>query len=1007
MAETLVNLLLERLASVTINKIGRELKLVTGVDDEVANLSRNLKLIRAVLQDAEERHVLEASMGEVTGASVGDWLNELNQVSHEMDDVLDEWCTEILKQQLLDEQEGVNPTEALEIPKDSNKGGIIKTARTKEKVLLPFPSCFSCCRVKQVVHRPVYILHQVVHHPVNTINRVVDRRDIAVKIQSLNERLTQIANERQLYNFQEAKKAPKPPRRQQTSSLVNDNSFGREKEIDLLVVKLLDESSSHKRRVPLIIPIIGLGGIGKTTVCQRVCNDDKVKAHFEKRIWVCVSDPFEVIQIAKAIIERLDNVSNTPNSNQLDPLMVRIEELIKGKKFLLVLDDVWNPKYSQWEELIKPLLKGATGSKILVTTRKEEVAHVMGATNQMIHLKALSEECTRLLFNHITFLDREDEFEKFEMFVQEFVKKCKGLPLVAKTLGCLMRRKKTKKEWQDALKSPIWELKSFPEEVFQPLLLSYYDLPPTIRRCLLYCVTFPKDHLIDKNVLIELWMSQNYLYKKLKKKEEVGQTYFEDLVTRSFFQDFMKDDDGNVTHCKMHDIMHDLLQYLTLEECFSMEVKVADEMMELSNNNNFRHFTLMCASQGIFSILSSQNCGNLRTFTTFTSTIYSIEPEFITSQLKRVRALNLSDTSLVVVPKEVGELLHLRYLDLSHNLFTELPDKIGDLYNLQTLRLVRCYYLVKLPDMRKLINLKHLYVKRCWHLNSKGISRLKWLETLDEFHVNNDIREGLRLEDLENLDKLQGALSMLHSGSSLQTLGGALRARLNKKRLRHLELNFDWYGAPTLENEGAILNALKPHPDLESLSILHCYGATSTPTWLMSLPNLKWLILSIRQIEVLPALGTLSFLESLDISFNGKLQKVGVEFLGIDRISSSLSSEVISFPKLKHLTFCDVYQWEEWEGVDSQNIRIMPCLSSLEVRGCEKLKALPEFLWKTPLKSLTIVDSPILRSVYYGGNNIRWTTYGEEPAPTNEGFNKISHIPNITIGYERDRRMRS
>ncbi|XP_062008544.1 putative disease resistance protein RGA4 isoform X2 [Rosa rugosa] len=580
MAETLVNLLLERLASVTINKIGRELKLVTGVDDEVANLSRNLKLIRAVLQDAEERHVLEASMGEVTGASVGDWLNELNQVSHEMDDVLDEWCTEILKQQLLDEQEGVNPTEALEIPKDSNKGGIIKTARTKEK-------------------------------------------------------------------------------------------------------------------------------------------------------------------------------------------------------------------------------------------------------------------------------------------------------------------------------------------------------------------------------------------------------------------------------------------YLTLEECFSMEVKVADEMMELSNNNNFRHFTLMCASQGIFSILSSQNCGNLRTFTTFTSTIYSIEPEFITSQLKRVRALNLSDTSLVVVPKEVGELLHLRYLDLSHNLFTELPDKIGDLYNLQTLRLVRCYYLVKLPDMRKLINLKHLYVKRCWHLNSKGISRLKWLETLDEFHVNNDIREGLRLEDLENLDKLQGALSMLHSGSSLQTLGGALRARLNKKRLRHLELNFDWYGAPTLENEGAILNALKPHPDLESLSILHCYGATSTPTWLMSLPNLKWLILSIRQIEVLPALGTLSFLESLDISFNGKLQKVGVEFLGIDRISSSLSSEVISFPKLKHLTFCDVYQWEEWEGVDSQNIRIMPCLSSLEVRGCEKLKALPEFLWKTPLKSLTIVDSPILRSVYYGGNNIRWTTYGEEPAPTNEGFNKISHIPNITIGYERDRRMRS
>ncbi|KAM5579301.1 putative disease resistance protein RGA4 [Rosa sericea] len=968
MAETLVNLLLERLASVTVNKIGRELKLVMGVDDEVANLSRNLKLIKAVLQDAEERHVMEASMGEVTAASVGDWLNELNQVSHEMDDALDEWSTEILKQQLLDEQEGVNPTEALEIPECSNKGGIIETAPgTKEKVCLPLPSCFSCCRVKQVVHRPVNILHRVVH-----------RRDIAVKIQSLNQRLAKIANDRQLYNFQDRKEAPKPPPRQQTSSLVIDKSFGRETEKDHLVGKLLDESDSHKRRGPLIIPIIG--------------------------IWICVSDPFEVIKIAKAIIESLDNVNNTPNSNQLDPLMVRIEELIKGKKFLLVLDDVWNPKSSQWEELIKPLLKGATGSRILVTTRKEEVAHVMGATNQMIHLKALSEECTRLLFNHISFLDREDEFEKFEMFVQEFVEKCKGLPLVAKTLGSLMRRKKTKKEWQDVLKSPIWELKSFPEEVFQPLLLSYYDLSPTIRRCLLYCVTFPKDYVIEKNVLIELWMSQDYLYKKQKKEEEVGQTYFEELAMRSLFQDFEKDDDGNVTQCKMHDIVHDLLQYLTAEECFSMEVKGADEMMALPNSNSFRHFTLMFASQGLFSILSSQNCGNLRTFTTFASRISSIEPEFITSKLKRVRTLNLSRTGLQVVPKEVGELLHLRYLDLSCNSFVELPDKISDLYNLQTLRLDGCGYLVKLPDMRKLINLKHLYVKRCHRLKSKGISRLKSLQTLDEFHVNEDTREeGLQLEDLEILDKLQGALSVQHLTSPLQTVSGAVRARLNKKRLLHLELNFHCYCRRKLrrgEAEGAILNALKPHPDLESLSILNCYGATTTPTWLMSLPNLKRLTLYIKKFEVLPALGTLSFLESLDIRINDALQKVGVEFLGISRISSSSSSEVISFPKLKHLTFSHINEWKEWEEVDSQNIRIMPCLSSLEVRFCQKLKALPEFLWKTPLKSLTIASCPILHSVYYGGNQLQWTTYGEEPAPTNEGFNKISHIPNIKIGYE-------
>ncbi|VVA19820.1 PREDICTED: putative disease [Prunus dulcis] len=406
--------------------------------------------------------------------------------------------------------------------------------------------------------------------------------------------------------------------------------------------------------------------------------------------------------------------------------------------------------------------------RILVTTQEEKVVRMVGAQH-MVNLEVLREENCSALFYHIALADREkNESKGLEFIGKEIVKKCKGLPLAAKALGGLMRYKKTRKEWEDVLNSKIWEL-DVVKDVFQPLLLSYYDLAPAIKCCLLYCVIFPKDYEIAKDELIELWMSQNYLNSiENKEKEAVGEIYFDNLVTRSFFQEFEEDELGNIMGCKMHDVVHDFLQFLTKNECLVLEAEGGNNkrIMEFDGYKKVRHLTLMFAPEGPLIPSSLCNCKNLRTLATFDSKITSFGGELI-SQVKCLRTLNLSRNFLKEVPNEVGELAHLRYLDLSDNHdLMKLPDTVCSLINLQTLRLIRCWALERLPKgMRKLINLQHLHVMGCVDLKlPKGIARLTSLRMLDEVHIHGDDdidnnKEALfKLSDLRNMDQLHGRI---------------------------------------------------------------------------------------------------------------------------------------------------------------------------------------------------------------------------------------------------------
>ncbi|KAH0989138.1 hypothetical protein GBA52_000621 [Prunus armeniaca] len=631
MAEALVSVVLEQLISITRKQIEEEVRLVVNVDREVENLILHFNAIQAVLQDAEERQVKEAR--------VKNWLRSLEDVSYDINDLLDEWNTEILKHQIEKEE----------------KEGVALTKRKKVCLFIPSPRV--CCGC-------------------GPIDKVVRRHDIAKRIKETHEKLTDIANSKQNYNFHENTiRATEKLERVETSSFVQVSSIiGREEEKKRLVSMLLSESSQQGRSPFVVIPIVGMGGLGKTAFAQLVYNDDEIiKTHFDTRIWVCVSDPFEEIKIARAIAQALNKDDNRINSTSLQPLLECINEYISGKRFFLALDDVWNPTIDNWGTLMGALQNSAIGSRILVTTRKETVAAVMGATaDHVIHLNILSDQDCLQLFNKIAFLNRERD-DQLEVIGRKIVKKCNGFPLAAKTLASLMRYKKTRKEWVDVLDNKIWELEEVEQQVFRSLFLSYYELSPAVRRCLLYCATFPKDYMFEKNNLIECWMSQEYLSMKGDKEKErmIGQQYFDNLVMRSFFQDFVKDEvDDDIIGCKMHDIVHDFVLFLTKNECFIMEVVESGKEKNMVVDNKVRHLNIMSTYNDSFPVSIYNNCKGLRTLVISTSKLLPL-PSDSFSKLKRIRTLKFNKNSIKEVPESIGELVHLRYLDLSENMGIE------------------------------------------------------------------------------------------------------------------------------------------------------------------------------------------------------------------------------------------------------------------------------------------------------------------------------------------------
>ncbi|KAL2243250.1 UNVERIFIED_CONTAM: putative disease resistance protein RGA1 [Sesamum indicum] len=893
----------------------------------------------------------------------------LEEVCKYIDDMVDEWNFAALKRRI----EG--RSEDLSLP----------WASKKVCPLIPSSSSFMCFK------------------------KVVIRRDMVKNITELRERLDVIAVKKDLYGLRPlVRSGDRGTVRLPSTSLVHEKMvYGRDTDKKILVRKLMLEVVQVG---PQVISIVGATGIGKTTLAELVYNDNLLKNYFDVRVSVWVSDDFSPATIANSIV-------------QTEYEAIRFQG-IEGKKFLLFLDDVWTEDYSKWEPLKESLNCGDPGSKILVTTRNERVARMMGS-DEIHYLGRLSDEDCWMLMKDIAFCGQHEEaHQEFEVISREIAKNCNGLPLAAKFLGSLLRTKRTKQEWESILQSVIWEVHVSEAGLFPLLFLSYKDLSPVIKQCFLYCGVFPQKSEIVVEKLIRMWMALGYLSQteRMSDLESRGIEYFENLIMYSVFKDFVVH--GDRVYCKIDETMHDFAQFLkrtksqdhnhgvnakkklSLQDYSQPLVSQAQVYRSLICQNELpseRFYVITCLR-----VLSLCECDMQEIPSSIEALIHLRYLDLsgngsITGvsesvcKLYYLQTLYLSNCWLRQIPRKIGNLIYLRHLDFSWNSYIEeLPEPICNLYDLRTLNIAYCSRLSRLPrGIEKLSRLRHLPndETEILHQIPQGLEKLTGLQTLRLFHAGKDWS---KLGYLERLDQLSESLELkirLHDREDVnEARKAALRRKINIQRLKiyFLDAMRRTEGEVSISNE--TMEALQPSPNLHYLTI-HGYKGTKFPAWISSsLSHLKVLeFQGFSNITTLPCLGKLPELKELSVWVMEDLRSVGREFLGIEGNtdgSTPSSGVVISFPNLESLSLRGCPNWEEWEDITAEeekmgSLLIMPHLKQLAIHAC-RLTQLPHRLLRkaSSLQHLTIERSFNLLE-HYGKNG--------------SGSRFLSHIPHVTV----------
>nr|XP_043627235.1 putative disease resistance protein At3g14460 [Erigeron canadensis]XP_043627236.1 putative disease resistance protein At3g14460 [Erigeron canadensis] len=898
--ETVFSVLFEKLTSATLERLARQ----NGIDSEIRKWKMSLLQIRDVLNDASQK--------EISDQSVKRWLNGLQHLAYDIDDVLDAVETEAIHRELTED-----PPETSKLRKIVSTGFSkfsLRTSVTKDKL-----------------------------------------DEITTKLQDLIDEKNALG-----LIMKDEIRPNNINRRYQTSIVHEPNIVGRQDEKAELLQKLLVTGDEPSHQNFSIVPIVGMGGVGKTTLARLLYNENQVIEHFELKAWVCVSDDFDSFSISKVIYQSVTGENR--EFADLNLLQVALRNHLQDKMLLLVLDDVWSESCEDWETLVGPIHACAHGSKIIMTTRKEQLLKKLGYD----HLQKLSclslDDALSLFAQHALGVNNFDLHPTLRPHGEGIAKKCNGLPLALKALGRLLRTKHDEEDWKEVSESEIWRLKD-DGGIVPALRLSYLDLSACLKRLFAYCSSFPKDFMFDRENLVLLWTAEGLLHQTLPTnwtEERLGHEFFEELLSRSFFQHA-----PNASFFIMHDLMNDLATSVAgefflrlnndtekdigkeiLEKCrhlsFVREPYVTYKKLEgVSRAKSLR--TFLATSVGLVEGLSWFNLSN--------KILVDLLPE-----LQLLRVLCLSNFNISEVPDSIGEMRHLRYLNLSRTKITHLPENVSNLYNLQVLIVCDCYKLTKLPNnFSKLKNLRHFDIWNTPKLKKLplGIGSLSKLQTLSNIIVEGE--NGFKITELKNLKYLCGKIS-IKGLDKVQSSIHAQEANFSRKRLNKLEV--EWSDVFDVSRnvmvEKGVLNELKPlNESLKQLKVVS-YGGIELPSWVGDPSFLRLKHVSIhgcKRCLSLPSLGQLPALKELSIKGLHEAKVVGLELLGTSG----------KFSLLEVLKFENMSGWEVWSANSKD---VFPCLKELVIKNCPKLAEVSlEALPSLRVLQVSESDESVLRSL--------------------------------------------
>lgn len=861
-------------------------------EEDLKLLERTMKRIQCILLDSPKEDILDHSEKLR--------LEELREVAYDAEDLVGEYEYEVLH---------------AKVQAQTNMGEKVTTDLSSIVVSVPVPE------------------------------------EISLRAKGIRERFDEIIGEWDKLRWVESDGAKRQSRgtvtRPPTSSLVYEPSVpGRLQDKENVIAILLNEPGDIGKNPtgPCVLPIVGMGGVGKTTLAQLVYNDPRMDSHFDLKVWIYVSKEFDVQVLTQVIITSLTKKACEPM--QLDNLQRILEEKIKKKSFLLVLDDVWNERPSPWHLLRTPFFCSSS-CKILVTARNEKVAKMM-QTIPFYPLRCLEHEDSWLLFKQVAFENQDlEEHANLLEIGRKITTKCGGLPLAIKAVGSALRFEPREEFWKAMLENDLWELEGGLNEVLPALRLSYDCMPENLKECFMSFSLFPDDCIFLKETTVRFWSSLGFLkHESRSSAENAGSQYFDDMQQRSLLQ--VVQYNGKTCFCT-----HDLVQKLAEFVAGDTFRKLNTETLNLFSNKG-RYLSVLVnelpKSIDLSLIQQSSSLRALQIFNTVNQWLgkdISIELNGgFFQNLRSLRVLNFSNTGIATLPYSIGNLKQLHFLGLARTKITTLPESIGLLYKLQTMDLMGCQ-LQELPTgIKNLVNLRHLIVERWSNIHVPcGIGNLTNLETLSVFNIG--IESGCKVSDMGKLNKLRGELRITGL-NNVQHIKDVEQADLFSKQHIHV-LMLDWsrgvfesgnHSSVLVSDidHGLVLEALQPQLNLQVLEIYH-YPGLSYPKWLgdSSYSSLGKVVLfgnCMKSCIFLPPLGRLPSLRDLSIQCMLTIEYVGNEFCHHDGQNKA-------FPSLNTLEFKYMPKWVKWFGVRNGDF----CsLRTLKIVSCNALISLPEYL---------------------------------------------------------------